>query len=93
MKNEKKFFPLKDKVKAEPGRTPRPPIIVSKLKQKLILETSPTRIGREKFKENHEVKIALHVVWSLKREKIISLTEFLNLTTVTVDVNSFLVKN
>ena len=63
-RNEKreKVFPLKDKVKAEPGRTPRPPIIVSKLKQKLILETSQTRIGRGKFKENHEVKIALHVV-------------------------------
>ena len=63
-RNEKqeKIFPLKDKVKAEPGRTLGPPIIVSKFKQKLTQETFQTRIGREKFKENHEVKMSLHVV-------------------------------
>ena len=63
-RNEKqeKIFPLKDKVKAEPGRTLGPPIIVSKFKQKLTEETFQTRIGREKFKENHEVKMSLHVV-------------------------------
>ena len=59
---QEKIFPLKDKVKAEPGRTLGPPIIVSKFKQKLTQETFQTRIGREKFKENHEVKMSLHVV-------------------------------
>ena len=52
--NEKqeKEFPLKDKVKAKTGRTPRPPIIVSQSLNR----------NRREFKENHEVKIALHVV-------------------------------